>query len=306
MKLFTRLLITTLLLATNFASAQTVLEGLGIFSPTTVAALPAAAFDGIIQVVRDGTAADPCGTGGGTLRVACIFNGLAGAWQPAAGANVVSSSAGELAYFSAADAIVGAPGFTRTGSGQFFMRAAATDTTFIIQEAPDTQDEDIFQVKAKGGGVQLSSSKSSGHASKFRVNTSTIGSTQRMKISAGSSNLVALTLLGATSPNADLQQWQLSTTELVSMVTKEGRFSGPSISAAQSFKTGLAVSNSGGDTDHDVDVAAGVLQSFDETANITFAAQSGKQLDVKWATGAAAGMLGMPDTTSAMSAAAAA
>ena len=56
----------------------------------------------------------------------------------------------------------------------------------------------------------------------------------------------------------------------------------------------------GADAAHDVNVAAGVAQSFDRTQDIVFAAQAGKQLDVKWATGAAAGMLGMPDLTSAI------
>ncbi len=79
-----------------------------------------------------------------------------------------------------------------------------------------------------------------------------------------------------------------------------GRIHGTSISAAESYRSGVAVTL-GTDSAHDVDVAVGVAQSFDATHDVVFAsAQAGKQLDVKWATGAVAGMLGMPDLTSAI------
>jgi len=79
----------------------------------------------------------------------------------------------------------------------------------------------------------------------------------------------------------------------------EGRVVVPGITAAEDFKSGLAIVL-GSDTTHDINVAAGAAQSFDLSQNIVFAAQTGKQLDVKWATGASAGMLGMPDLTSAI------
>lgn len=72
-----------------------------------------------------------------------------------------------------------------------------------------------------------------------------------------------------------------------------------SISASESYKSGLGVSI-GTDTAHDIDAAAGAAQSFDTTEDIIFVAQAGKQLDVKWAAGTAAGMLGDPDRTAAI------
>lgn len=90
---------------------------------------------------------------------------------------------------------------------------------------------------------------------------------------------------GTTSPNR--------------AVDSAGVINAPSISASESYKSGLGAAI-GSDTAHDIDVSAGAAQSFDTTHDVIFAAQAGKQIDVKWATGAAAGMLGVPDLTSAI------
>ncbi len=71
------------------------------------------------------------------------------------------------------------------------------------------------------------------------------------------------------------------------------------VSAAESYRAGVVVTL-GTDTAHDVDVSAGAARSLDQTHDIVLAAQAGKQLDVKWATGAAAGMLGVPDLAPAI------
>lgn len=79
----------------------------------------------------------------------------------------------------------------------------------------------------------------------------------------------------------------------------QGRIVAPGITAAEDYKAGLAIVL-GGDTAHDINAAAGIAQSNSLSQNIIFAAQAGKQLDVKWAAGASDGMLGMPDLTSAI------
>ena len=97
----------------------------------------------------------------------------------------------------------------------------------------------------------------------------------------------------------DLYRWRNNAGGILASVGFAGRVNASGVSASESYKSGLAVVL-GGDTSHDIDAAAGIAQSFDQTHNIVFAAQVGKQLDVKWATGAAAGMLGMPDLTPAI------
>ncbi len=95
-----------------------------------------------------------------------------------------------------------------------------------------------------------------------------------------------------------LARWQVDASDIYT-VSSTGRINSTNISVSESYKSGLGVSI-GADTAHDIDAAAGVAESFDTTEDIIFAAQAGKQLDVAWATGAAAGMLGDPDRTAAI------
>ena len=72
-----------------------------------------------------------------------------------------------------------------------------------------------------------------------------------------------------------------------------------SISASESYKTGLGTS-SDVDGDHDVNTAAGAAQSFDTTHDIVLAAEITKRLDEAWSAGNDAGGLGVPDLTAAI------
>ena len=74
-------LVLMLLALVASASAQTIVIGQGVLSPTTVANLPVLAFDGVIAAVTDGSGATPCTTGGGVIRALCQFDSNVGSWD---------------------------------------------------------------------------------------------------------------------------------------------------------------------------------------------------------------------------------
>ena len=74
-------LVLMLLALVASASAQTIVVGQGVLSPTTVANLPVLAFDGTIAAVTDGSGATPCTVGGGVIRALCQFDSNVGSWD---------------------------------------------------------------------------------------------------------------------------------------------------------------------------------------------------------------------------------
>ncbi len=117
---------------------------------------------------------------------------------------------------------------------------------------------------------------------------------------ASTGSTLCVSRAGAGQGTDNIYEWQDNSSGILASVGSSGRVNATGVSASESYRSGLAVTD-GTDTDHDLDIATGAAQSFDLSHDIILAAsQAGKQLDVKWATGAAAGMLGMPDLTSAI------
>ncbi len=104
--------------------------------------------------------------------------------------------------------MIGGLGWINLGQGQFKLQnlGSSGDTKLTVQ-ASSGQSGSYFEVLANAGGEKLAVD-SSGNvaANKLRVNTSSIASTQRVKISAGGTTSVGLSLLGGTG-SAHIQDW---------------------------------------------------------------------------------------------------
>lgn len=91
-----------------------------------------------------------------------------------------------------------------------------------------------------------------------------------------------------TSNLTDVSWWIGSETNITQLITNTA-------GAPENYVAGLVPSQDAGDTNHDVNVTAGLAQSADNTLSITKSTESTKQTDAVWAAGDDAG--GMPTTT---------
>lgn len=253
---------------------------------------------------------------------------------------VSSSTAGRPAYFAATGTtIVGFPGCVFQASASPNVQCTAQDAAHVILELQLATDSttDALQIKRLSGdnllrivafgsgttlfqgdtNVDITTDSPTGTLKLGNLNTRFRIIIVDESVGIGPSNAnpdgtflckdgttttgstLCSTQAGQGQGTNDLYRWRNNAGGILASVGFAGRINASGVSASESYKSGFAIVL-GSDTAHDIDVAKGIAQSFDLSQNIVFVAQAGKQLDVKWATGAAAGMLGMPDLTPAI------